>query len=857
MYIKKNTNETVNRYLKAVLFFIILLAFVTFFIGLSSGSYLSHADKEIYKPNKGKGFESKVNTMLAKLLLDTTDMSNYSINSLNRHYKFLGFTLQREEGSELINKNSIRLIAVTPNTEEDKKFIHNSYLSNILKAQNKNISKALFRIKFNEKTLRIESIIVEPGLYDLVLKSNNNLNNFAINNPYFELDNKVLYVISELNTVPLFASNSEDSGWEQKQDNPKFQINSTNLVSLNEEGRTISEFNPISNARLLYTKARENKSMGFQIENTSSEIRIYNNDGALELKLENFESVELVDKEGNYTDFRQGKLIKKKRNELPIKLLCRSKSTKVKDHMYYHEFKITDNLLSEKGRENVVKWSGNSTNSDFFTNQTITALNNIDKKITKKTNKVSCINPLLSKSLEDALKIKVKQLKKDYPKDIIQISMVLMDINTGELLAAPFYSSEFIDKSFNISDEKNYNFSKHFIGSAFKPLLSNASSIVYPKIGNFKLVKEAYKFDVIIKKCNLLGYPFNTIPFSKNGSLWTSCNSRVDYLFQSHDLYPIIQTMLALTEKGDSAYNFLKNTGLTNDLKKLNNGNSQRYKSTATNTKIRDIDRSTLAKCISDLYGIPTQNIYYNGKSMYKQLYDSSLLGLNIEDIPNSILPENVTLNANLLGNINKNDPDNNTDFTSLTAWILGQGTNEWTNIHLAQAYARLFSKKNITMTLWQNKQLAKSIKTTKTYEPSSVNASWSAFLEDFKTANTKGKLLPPALATFKKALISSSTFLDKPLNMVGKTGTPDNYPRRTSYIYHERDKLFLDEGLYTFGILSNYNTTKTKGITGVVYIKRISGEKPTENGINSSVARDFLSEDVLNNILFYTKSHY
>ena len=34
---------------------------------------------------------------------------------------------------------------------------------------------------------------------------------------------------------------------------------------------------PISNARLLYTKARENKSMGFQIENTRSEIRIYNN----------------------------------------------------------------------------------------------------------------------------------------------------------------------------------------------------------------------------------------------------------------------------------------------------------------------------------------------------------------------------------------------------------------------------------------------------------------------------------------------------------------------------------------------------------------------------------------------------
>jgi hypothetical protein len=852
MFIKKLTNESINRYLKIILLFIILLAAISFFISLSSGSYLSHAGKRTYKPNveAGHGFEGRVNALLAKLLLDTSVSSGYSINTLNSHYKSLRFIVPKVDGSELINKNSIRLIAVSPNTEEDRNFLYNSYLSDILKTQSKNLSNALFRIKLNEKTLRIESIIVEPNLYNLVLKSNNSQNNFAITNPYIELDNKVLFLINELNTVPLFSSTY--ANWQPLPDNPKLQINNNNIVSLNDLGENIGEFNPISNAFALYTKAKENKAMSFQIENTSSIIRVYNNNGKLELRLDNFDKVILADKSKTDSSCKQGELISIKRNQLPIKLLCYSPNN------HYHEFKITDNLLSQKESKDVIKWNGNSTSSDFFTNQTITALNNIDEKFTTQANKVSCINPLLSKSLEDALKNKVAELKNIYRDDIIQISMALMDINTGELLAAPYYSSEFSDKFFNISEVKNYNFTKHFIGSTFKPLLSNASSIVYPKIGSFTLGTSAFSLNVVEKKCNLLGYPFNTIPFSKDGKLWTGCNNRVEYLAQSHDLYPIIQTMLALTEKGDTAYNSLRNIGFTTNLKNLNGSKSARYDvSNPTNTKIKEIERSSLANCISDLYGIPNQDIAYTDALMYHQLYDSILLGLNKKNIPNSILPEKVTLNANLLGNININDPYNNTEFTSLTSWILGQGANEWTNIHLAQAYARLFSKKNTTMTLWQNKQLAKRITTTHTYEPSSVNTSWSAFLEDFKTANTRGTLLTPAQTQFLTALTLSGSFIDKPLTLVGKTGTPNNYPRRTIYIDQGGNTQFYDEGLFAFGILSDYNTINTKGITGVVYIKRIAGTKPIGDGINSGVARDFLSADVLKNILFYTKSNY
>jgi hypothetical protein len=363
--------------------------------------------------------------------------------------------------------------------------------------------------------------------------------------------------------------------------------------------------------------------------------------------------------------------------------------------------------------------------------------------------------------------------------------------------------------------------------------------------------------DVVGRRCNLLGYPFNTIPFSKDGKLWTSCKNRVEFLAQSHDLYPIIQTMLALTEKGDKAYNSLKNIGFTPNLRQLNGNVSSRYSSNSTNTKIIQIERSTLANCISDLYGIPNQDISYTDDLMYHQLYDSTLIGLNKKNIPNSILPEKVTLNANLLGNININDRYNNTEFTSLTSWILGQGANEWTNIHLAQAYARLFSKKNTTMTLWQNKQLSKPIIIAHTYEPGSVNASWSNFLEDFKIANATGTLLTPAQTQFRSALALSGSFINKSLNLVGKTGTPNNYPRRTIYIDQGGNTQFYDEGLFAFGILSDYNTIKTKGITGVVYIKRIAGKRPIGDGINSGVARDFLSADVLKNILFFTQYHY
>jgi hypothetical protein len=108
------------------------LAVISIFIGLSSGSYLSHAAKKTYRPNveAGHGFEGRVNTLLAKLLLDTTATNSYSINNLNSHYKSLRFIVPKVDGSELINKNSIRLIGVSPKSEED-----NTILEYIKKTQ--------------------------------------------------------------------------------------------------------------------------------------------------------------------------------------------------------------------------------------------------------------------------------------------------------------------------------------------------------------------------------------------------------------------------------------------------------------------------------------------------------------------------------------------------------------------------------------------------------------------------------------------------------------------------------------------------------------------------------------------------
>ena len=148
MFIKKLTKESTNRYLKIVLMFVILLAAISLFIGLSSGSYLSHAGNKTYRPNveEGHGFEGRVNSLLAKLLLDTIVNKRYSINSINSYYQHLKFIVPRVEGSNLINKNSIRLIGVFPNTEDDKNFLYNSYLADILKTQSNNLSNALFRV---------------------------------------------------------------------------------------------------------------------------------------------------------------------------------------------------------------------------------------------------------------------------------------------------------------------------------------------------------------------------------------------------------------------------------------------------------------------------------------------------------------------------------------------------------------------------------------------------------------------------------------------------------------------------------------------------------------------------------------
>lgn len=849
MYIKKFTNEAINRYLKIVFVFIVILALISLVIGLTSGSYLSHAGKKTYKPDveSGHGFEGRANTLLAKLLLDTVEGNVYSISDINKHYKSLRFYKTNVEGTDLINQNSIRLEYIIPQEEEDKNFYFNSYLSDILKAQKNNISSAYFKIKFNNQTLRIESITVEPNLYNLVLKTNKNENRFPIANPYRDLDKKALFVVNNLATIPLFAGNA--SFWKHSSQHLRLQLNTNFIDTLNNLGAAPGRFEPVSRTKDLYLYAKSNRAIGFQIKGASSEIRFFNIEGNFEFDLKNFEKVIKVDKRGKETSCTQSTLNKIKRNDLPIKLLCYSKN-----HIY-NEFKITDKLDSEL---DIIKWSGNSVNSDLFTKQTITALNTIDENKINLNDKITSINPLLTKCIENELKLKAKQLKNQYPKDIIQISMALMDVKTGELLAAPYYSTEFADKNFNFNEVKNYNFTKHFIGSTFKPLISNAASVVFPKIGSFNLTNSAFSIDTNSRKCAILGYPFNIIPFSKNGLMWRPCNGRVDYLANSEDLYPIVQTMLAMTEKGDGAFNRLISDGFIDNLKDLNNNQCSRFVPFTSNTKIREIENSTFVNCVSDLYAVANENYSSNNYHTFVQLYDSVLLGVNPKYIPSAILPEHVTLNSNLLGNINLNDKYNNQEFTSLTSWILGQGSNEWTNIHLAQAYARLFSKKDVYMTLWHNqKNTLKNISTSHTFGSNQIDYAWTSFLDDFKLANTKGILLPPVQSTFNNALAKSSTYIDNDLVIVGKTGTPDNFQRRTIYIDRSGNKQFFDEGLFAFGILSNYNTNNTKGVVGVIYVKRVSGTKPSGNGIQSKDARDVLSENLLSNILFFTQKKY
>ncbi|MDR1652202.1 MAG: hypothetical protein LBS01_00870 [Prevotellaceae bacterium] len=873
-----------------VLFFLLICILITTCVSKKSG-FLKFHDKEQYKPlneqaktlNDSKGMYAKINFMLAEALKEKE--GGYSVDNLNATGDRLKF-YSPMTADYLVDKQEIRLDGFIPKDSIEAQFFYNSAFKGLLDKQKENRNMPYFKIEWEKGTnpAKIKSITIDETVGNMALLNDKWQGQITLDDPFLQIDTNVVYLIKDNMPIPLFSSNLPltnfttnqftDGGhytiriaqWNEKLIADYEQIyKRLNRGNNSSPLEIIFNQNPNPNSsiqRLMFLNTGEhiylaNYNLWIQIGNDTTWIRNQRNN----IELPNFENV--------------------------LKITVKnSRGTNAVNATFYiakNPFSVASKLVADK-RTHI-----NEKYCDLFTQQEILHLES-NMKQADATNVHLSSNIFLSKILEDAITQYVDSISsitryRWNDNDEIQMSVCLMDIETGEIIAAPYYSNRFKDNNLNeIAEVKNFNLENHHIGSSFKPLLTFAAAAKYPNLEHFILTNANF---VDSNYCTLLGYTTPSYGADDDGNakdlFWAVGNylNRSYFLGHSHDNYPIAMTMLALTEPQDQRiYSLLRTqnrdqnwNAQINNLYNLlgNEGTHIKY-----NPRLPEKDRviflngernaelgsSSFAYLLSNLYDIQSETridtLFYSDKKVWQKLeFRNSLF---------TLYPDEVNLHLDKIGI--------NNDFRDFQTTILGEYENKWNNVKLAEAYSRLLSKRatdasfiansDVRNYLFENPQ-ALFNKNSSDFpaftSQQQIETAWTNFMRDWQNAvqaGGKGNTLTPAYNRFSNSFSNANELGN--YHFYCKTGTPDETPTSSKYINVPVDGegnryVYKDEGVFVFGI-TNTDTEQPQGIVGVVYIKHISTKKGGK-GVESSTARDFLTADLYKKIMFYNKTRF
>ncbi|MDR2512162.1 MAG: hypothetical protein LBC89_06905, partial [Bacteroidales bacterium] len=236
----------------------------------------------------------------------------------------------------------------------------------------------------------------------------------------------------------------------------------------------------------------------------------------------------------------------------------------------------------------------------------------------------------------------------------------------------------------------------------------------------------------------------------------------------------------------------------------------------------------------------------------------------------------------------NWNKKEGQTFRNEVVPWVLGQGTNEWAPLKLAEAWARMITKFPLRLSYIHNENTNEIYKDSILYKQISGKYKtggdrfnvWNAFLDTLLAAQKVASqdMIYPAYNQLRRIADS--------LIIIGKTGTPDDFVRADWEHFDISGKIKYDVGLYSFSLMTekqyqrlknNISTpkdsTQNAGITCIIRIVHsYPKDKPYKlltnfpDGIMSYDARNFLlkeqydgkpkkdfSNTRLRKILFYT----
>ena len=844
-------------------------------------NFLKFHGQSDYSPmnSKGTGFYGKVNSYLQQALLDTSNTTNTKdITHLDDVYKRLKFYYPSDTSDYLVSVEDIRLIDFVPRSgdQDEAAFYFNSDFKTVIEKQKRNLTQKYFNIEWSRSKDRIISITIDTTLFNLSLQNEHWNGILKFTDPFAKVDPAVMYVITDNTIVPLFSSNvnpdrffNSENGWRDIDPFRRAKYSSDELENL---FKLLNHPVRDSSSTIRVNFADKDNS------NTENSIRFLNTTGRLYIQSQEVDFQ--VYGGGNIINAVHDTTVMCPSTFTILKILLKPRGSSKQYKLYLS--KVSPYSIASKPMNEGITGERLNIDTGYLdlsaAQQVRQLTSGISNRDTVPMAELST-NIILSRYLEQKIKEKVAALYNDKTMrlredDVFEMSMCLMDVATGEIIAAPFYSNEFDKNNFDeLVYQRNFNLSRHDIGSTFKPLISLGAYLKYRSLEDFQLLPANTKFD---KKngCSILGYPTLKYGVDKKDVpkllFWSAGPVyRKLFLSESHDNFPLALTMLALTEQGDPAYHFLSSNhldnGAVNNLYHINGDNTSRITFKADKGRIifKDISNASFINIISNLYSVEAENrdSTFNSITYDAHCWDSLRTR---KKIFYSLYPDIVYLGTDKFGHARSGLED----FKKFELFVLGQGDNLWTNVKLAEAYSRLLSAHKVNATFLRNEHGNAPYLFTNPVSlfqspgnnhyrfeltPVQADTTWQRFMRDWRGAvQMNGRLLRKGYENFCKGVEENKDYY-----FYCKTGTPqENKEHENNKVFKKgKDNVWWDEGLFVFGI-TNKDSRYPKGITGVVYIKHLSLDE-IKKGVESSTARDFLDAGVYKKIMFYNRNRF
>ena len=767
--------------------------------------------KNVYSPGQQNiGFVKKSNDLFQILLQKTdTTVIPVDLETLNKHYLAFEFDLPyAADNVACIEGADLRVVGIHQDyiPEEYREFFFNSRLPQLLKQQSEKISETYFKITLQShssgmrKRMSVNSIKLIPSMFKVALTKDPWTGTiYANENCLFTKENSVFLTFA--NTVlPLHKNKREGLH------------NSYKLVLDNSD---------------IYLSGKKKS----QLDYYQYYIDTYNSDRSVSIMLENNRDVNIccvgdsliISSQFNFNQGKR-KLTAGKNQKIAVKdgdklIFYSDNNRKIAEFTVNTEdpsLILSSLTHSSLGTSRYVI-SKNQT--DLFTQQMIRGFcRSLSNKDSIEDVRLS-LDPFLSREFEIEIRDYLNKLQSDakndtknFPKNQkeaeFDISITIMDMATGQVLASPFYMSQF-DKERKTDELKmtsrNPALSRRSLGSTFKPILSLAAVQSNPDL--LDLNTFGMYSDVNLDKTDTTAtakfHGRLTKSWAKGTNHWAGTDF-VNFIAHSDDVYPVSLAALAWSKAKKSQFSILP-VGesnvfiMSNNRLRFNRGQTQKDEP------------------------FPYWLILLSGANISEDTPISSYLfeGLfnESDNVPTEVCPDVTNFHFDTFY-----DSDNMDFRDRLVPWVLGQGGNEWSCMSIAESWCRMINKRYIhtrfvkydsipSLLIAKNEQNYYSINPNQNFQ--GVMNAWNQFLDKFEAAQKIPG--PPNVMTLYPMYLKVSELNQtlklqngNELVLFSKTGTPDAYVRDEVPILNAR-KRYLDVGVYTFALIKKNELKKIK----------------------------------------------